>query len=347
MKTKYILILSLFFIFGLSSLKGEVSLPASTTKAMLNEADDWIDDMPEGMQDKISDAVAHALYDSDREINYFRNFSRQDSTYSDKITIKEVTLDNGQKIRIYSKTGRENTPQKALLYLHGGGWTMGSLNDVDLFCNELVYKSEIKVISISYPLSPDFTANEILNKILSTLTLIKEKDNELGIEKDGISLGGDGAGGNLALAAFFSLINKKKGADIKSLVLFYPFLTLNPDNNTDSWKKYGRGYGLDRRLMEYFLEAFSNPQNDNNSKEEFSPLGWPEEILKQLPPTLIISAERDIIIDEGRAFGQMLKRSGVKLQYIEFPGSIHGFITDKHQATALKTAVELTIDFLR
>lgn len=348
-KYLYGLLISLLLLCtGFFELKAEKHVSESTAKAMTEEAENWIDDMPEGLQDRLSDAVAHSLRNSTQELVYYRNITPLDSLQRVGVSVNEYYSSEGLKYRVYSaeETLLKETP--ALIYFHGGGWTMGSLNDAEKLCCDLAREGGIKVISIDYPLAPD---NSPLNVIIKSVGAIKEildnKEN-LNITDGKISLGGDGAGGNVALTSYFYLIEESPETKIKSIVLYYPLLTVEQIETTSSWKKFGKGYGLDRRLMEDFLLAYvgNNPALVSQ-KLIVSPLLADNELLSLLPPIMIIAAERDIVTDEIIEFKNRLKENGLSIDYIEFPGAIHGFMTDRVQPTAFKEAVALTIDFLK
>lgn len=341
----------IFFLFitaGLSGINANERIPEKIAGQITEEAEDWIDDMPEGLQDRLSDAVAHSLRNSTQELTYYRNITHLDSLLREGLSVEENYTRDGVRYRVYSSEENVSKETPALIYFHGGGWTMGSLNDAENFCCELVRKGEIKVISIDYPLAPDNSPLNIVIKSVNAIKDITESSDKLKISRNKISLGGDGAGGNIALASYFYMNNGGHKQEIKSMVLYYPFLTVEPEETNTSWKRFGKGYGLDRRLMEDFLLAFvgNNPALVSPNLI-LSPLLAANETLSLLPPVLIISAERDIVIDEIRQFKNRLQETGLTIDYEEFPGAIHGFMTDKAQKTAFNQAVTLTIDFLK
>ena len=140
-----------------------------------------------------------------------------------------------------------------------------------------------------------------------------------------ISIGGDSSGGNLALATAMYMEDSELKDKIRSLVLFYPVLKSYPDKSA-SWKRYSRGYGLDSRLMESFIEAYLNapadggPSVKSDAKEAMvSPAEASDEQISKLPPILIVGAERDILYDQGKEFAARLKGKGNDAEHITFP----------------------------
>lgn len=291
---------------------------------MTNEADDWIDEMPDGIQDRLSDAVNHAMHGFFSEIQYFRNIS--DTVGTEKYPIDVKNFDNGKlSFRLYTPQRKQTDPHKLPLFIffHGGGWSLGSLNTTEKFCRALTSEGNIMVVSIDYPLSPEHPYPHAINQSKDMVEDIMEKASSWGADASKISLGGEGAGGNIALAVYNCLPDNKK---IKSLVVYYPLLDPSAQIDAGSKRKYGRGYGFDSRLWDSFTKAYQGKFEENT---------------KILPPTLIISAGRDIMLQSEKDFA----RSG-NVSYVEFSGAIHGFLSDGHQKTAFSKAVELTDRFL-
>lgn len=304
---------------------GSFYLTEKEQKAMLEEAEDWIDAMPDGLQDRLSDAVAHARHGFYQELDYFRNYADTAGVGKYPVMVKEISGGELSNIpmRVYRAANADKKVLPLLIYFHGGGWSMGSTATTEKFCRALVSEGNVMVVSMEYPLAPQNTFPKALESSKSAVEYIYSKAGELGSDASEISLGGDGAGGNIALTVWQELPETVK---VKSLVLYYPILNVEGPLDAGLKRQYGRGYGFDSRLWEAYTSAYA---------------GKNIPIDKNLPPTLLISAGRDIILNEEQDFSS---RKGVT--YIEFSGSIHGFITDGHQSTAFKKAVALTNEFL-
>lgn len=315
----------LMAVMFLSAYADNYTLTKKEQQQITEEAENWIDDMPDGIQDRLSDAVNHALHGFYNEINYFRNYN--DTTGLNKYKVKVENINGGKlgemSMRLYSGTKNSNVP--LLIYFHGGGWSVGSLVTSDKFCRALASEGNIKVVSVDYPLAPENPYPGALKNCIDAVEYILTKSKEWGFSSDKISLGGDGAGGNLALETFSKLPDTVK---IKSLVVYYPLLQTKGLLDPKSKREFGRGYGFDSRLWEAFTTAY-NRKGDDLSQ------------LQNLPPTLVISAGRDIIIDEERNFAL-----NSKVNYVQFDGALHGFISDNHQKSAFNKAVSLTDRFL-
>lgn len=321
---RYIFIL-LLAALSINCFAFNYTLSKNEQKQILEEAENWIDGMPDGLNDRMSDAVQHAMHGFYSEIDYFRNAADTVGINKYPVTIKKINGGNNQDIGMHLYTA-SSTPGNSplLIYFHGGGWSVGSLKTVDKFCRALAAKGNIKIVSVEYPLSPENPYPAAVNKCKEAVEFILTKNNEWKFDLNKVSLGGDGSGGNLSLVTFSHLSNKKA---IKSIVLYYPLLQTSGSLDPASKREYGRGYGFDSRLWEAFVAAYKSP--DYN-------------YFDNLPPVLMISAGRDIIIQEEKDFAL----SGNNITMVEFDGALHGFITDGHQMTAFKKAVEITDLFL-
>lgn len=176
-----------------------------------------------------------------------------------------------------------------------------------------------------------------------TQTLAVEKaiagDNAalLGIDASRISAGGDSSGGNLALAV--ALSDECRGA-LESLVLIYPVTKAFADGS-ESWRKYGSGYGLDADLMEAFNRAYLGGTDSENHAVSVGLCSG--EQLRRLPRTLLVAAGRDILRDQGC---ELAEKSGGRIERVEFPDAVHLFITVPGQDEAFRKAVDLTYEFI-
>lgn len=337
------MIIRIFFftilsVIANSAIADKISLPKETnlTKEeavkIYNEAENWIDDIPDGLQDRMADAVYHAKRGVTSELQYFRNYNIPISEDVKDISVIDTIAgpDSGIKIRIYSQSYQSTqSPKQLLIYFHGGGWSLGSLNTSDNFCRNLVVRGGIVVVSVDYPLSPENPHPIAVKSALKAFDYIYKNAESFGTRNNLISLGGDGAGGSLALELFESLEENDRSGEVESIILYYPLFKFSNKSESNSMKTYGRGYGFDTRLWEAFLESYGI-------------MGMSEK-MNSLPPVLLITAGRDIMIDDQKYF--TLNNPTVNL--IEFKDALHGFITDQHQNTAFEKAVDITNIFLK
>ncbi|MCH5240885.1 MAG: alpha/beta hydrolase [Muribaculaceae bacterium] len=325
MKLKKQLLLFIMSAICIGVYADNYSVSKKEQQQILIEADNWIDDMPDGIDDRLSDAVNHALHGFYSEIERFRNLA--DTTGIDKYKVKVENFTGGKlgelSMRLYSPLSDSSTP--ILIYFHGGGWSLGSLETSDKFCRALASAGNVKIVSVDYPLAPENPYPNGLKVCIEAVDYILSKSDDWKFNPDLVSLGGDGAGGNLALETYANIKEDKK---IKSLVLYYPLINTSGTLDVASKREYGRGYGFDSRLWEIFVQAYKGKSILDS--------------ITSLPPTLMITAGRDIIIEEERLFSKAYPN----LTYVLLEGAVHGFITDGHQPTAFNKAVEITNAFL-
>ncbi len=320
---------------------------------MLNEADDFIDDMADGLQDRQADAIYHAMHGMGGELATVRNMRNAASTAItgvERIDIKGDGSARGIAMRLYRSQKKSKSALPLLVYFHGGGWVLGSLNSCAEFCDALAATGDMMVLAVDYRLAPENPFPDGLSDCIGSVEYAVSHAKEWGSSPELISVGGDSAGGNLALATAMDFMHRDDvKIKLRSVALIYPVVKAYNDKSA-SWKEYSRGYGLDGRLMEAFNEAyiFGQKATDNVVKSpKISPAHASDEDLKKLPPVLMISAQRDILYDQGKEFAVRLKKLGNSVDHVDFPGAIHTFATVKGQPTAFKKAVVLIAAFLK
>lgn len=320
---------------------------------MLNEADDFIDDMADGLQDRQADAVYHSMRGMGGELATIRNIRNGATTPTAGVERMDINGDGsarGISMRLYRPEKRSKSSLPLLVYFHGGGWTIGSLNSCSEFCDALAATGDMMVLAVDYRLAPENPFPDGLNDCIGSVEYALSHAKEWGSSPELISVGGDSAGGNLALATVMDIAKRDDmKVKLRSVVLIYPVTKVYNDKSA-SWKEYSRGYGLDGRLMEAFNEAYlfgSKPTESVIKNPKVSPAHATDTDLKNLPPVLMISAQRDILYDQGKEFTARLKKLGKSVDHVDFPGAIHTFATVKGQPTAFKKAVVLTAAFLK
>ena len=332
----------LFGSLAFSEIPARLIPTSAEEAAMLAEADNFIDSLPDGMQDNQSTAIERALRGATGDLEKIRLSRSAKYQASPNIEVKEIR-ENGIQMRLYRPLNvSDELP--LLVYFHGGGWCFGSLNSCAEFCAALAETGKMAVLAIDYSLAPENPFPKGMLDCIEGIKIAETSKEAWNISK--ISVGGDSAGANLALASALYLKSQNEPLP-SSLVLIYPVLEINPEKN-GSWRKFGRGYGLDRRLMDTFSEAYQSISEDKQNETDtlpdyyISPGNAPEELIRNLPPVLIINSERDILTDQGSRFASRLTAAGCQFDRIEFKGAVHMFATRAGQPTAFRRAVELT-----
>lgn len=245
--------------------------------------------------------------------------NREISKYEKVNRVEEMTVKgrNGDiRVRIYQQ--RENSP--VLVYYHGGGFVICSLDSHDALCRRIARLSNATVVSVDYRLAPEHKFPTAVYDCYDATKWVVENGEEIGVDTSRLFVGGDSAGGNLA--AGVSILARDEGEDfIKQQILIYPvvnFVTPSP-----SIYEFGEGYWiLDLEIMRWFTEQYLPSRED-----AMNPLASPIFAnLENLPPALVITAEYDPLRDEGEMFGHMLKKAGVEASVVRYNGVLHGFV---------------------
>jgi acetyl esterase len=197
----------------------------------------------------------------------------------------------------------------AVAYFHGGGWVVGSLDSFDTACRALANASGATVVSVGYRLAPEHPFPAALEDCVAATRGTAKKH-----EGEPIAVAGDSAGGNLAVAVARRLRDQLAG-----MALIYP--VCDAGLNTPSMRDFKERYGLTaaglQRYWSLYLDGADGLQPD------LSPLRAGD--LAGLPPTYVLTAEYDVLRDEGEAFAGKLREAGVEVTHRRFEGTIHGF----------------------
>ncbi|WP_458122350.1 alpha/beta hydrolase [Paenibacillus sp. Z6-24] len=240
-------------------------------------------------------------------------------------------------VRLYTPTDANVHP--ALIFYHGGGWVLGSLDSHDELCRKLAREAECVVISVDYRLAPEHPFPVAVWDAYDSLHYIAEHAEEYGIDAKRIAVSGDSAGGNLAAVACI-IARDKSGPEICYQLLFYP--SMGNATDTPSYRENSQGYLLTADMMNWFRKCyFKQPEDENHPYA--SPVLSGD--LSGLPPALIMTAEYDPLRDSGAEYARRLKKEGVEAEYICYDGMIHGFVTmgqlDRTQEAIILSAERL------
>lgn len=225
----------------------------------------------------------------------------------------------------------------ALVFYHGGGWTIGDLETHDALCRRLAHHSGAKVFSVEYRLAPEHPFPAAIDDAMAAYNWIRTQAARFEIDPKCIAVGGDSAGGNLAAVVSNQMIGSGIGPAFQLLI--YPATQLA--GSTLSREFLGEGYFLSAADMLFFGQQYL-PDLSEALQPKASPLL--QEDLSGAPPALIITAGFDPLCDEGMAYGEKLRRAGTAVEEIHAPSMIHGFFN----FTALSpTALSIVEDAAR
>jgi acetyl esterase len=214
----------------------------------------------------------------------------------------------------------EGTPRGMIIYYHGGGWVIGAMDEFDTLGRRLAARTGCAVALVDYRLAPEHPYPTAADDAYTALEWMQAHLNEHGMPLP-IIVAGDSAGGNLAAVTALRA-RDRNGPAIAMQVLVYPVTNANFDNG--SYTDPANQLMLSREGMVWFWDHYT-PDASRRSEPDASPLQAGD--LSNLPPTLVITAEHDVLRDEGEAYAERLLAAGVPVEFTRYPGQMHGFFT--------------------
>lgn len=239
-----------------------------------------------------------------------------------------------QRARLY----RGETGAPTLLYIHGGGWTGGSIELNEAATRGLVAESGWNVLSISYRLAPRHPYPAGLDDCRAALRWLKSERAALGLDNDRIALGGASAGANLALAMALDLDRD----DVAGLLLYYG--VFGKDFATPSYRRHEDGPVLTRTRMIEIFDLY-DPDGLRDTDPRIAPLTATD--LSHLPPACLIAAEHDVLLDDSLRMAERFAADGVPHSLHVQPGVSHGFINRGRLVPAARDCVRRGANFLK
>ena len=208
----------------------------------------------------------------------------------------------------------------AFMFFHGGGWVFGDFPTHERMVRDLVAESATAAVYVDYDRSPEARYPAAIHQAYAATRWVAEHGREIGLDGRRLGVVGNSAGGNLA--AVVSLMAKDRGAPVITFqVLFCPIT--NAAFDTASYDEFADGYFLTRTMMQWFWASYTDPRE--RLQVYASPLQARTERLQEVPPALILTAEMDVVRDEGESYARALDRAGVDVTAIRYNGMIHDF----------------------
>jgi acetyl esterase len=236
-----------------------------------------------------------------------------------------VTVQGGPtgtvRTRIVKPAGATGT-LPVVIYLHGAGWVFGNAHTHDRLVRELAVGTGAAVVFPEYDLSPEARYPVAVEQNYTVAQWVVKQGAAKGLDATRIAVAGDSVGGNMAAA--LTLMAKERGdVQLVQQVLFYPVTDASFD--TGSYHQFADGYFLRRDAMQWFWDQYTT---DEKQRAEItaSPLRASVDQLRDLPPALVITAEADVLRDEGEAYANSLREAGVPVTAVRYQGIIHDFV---------------------
>ncbi|PWE75302.1 esterase [Bacillus cereus] len=264
------------------------------------------------------------------------------------VDIEDCTISGGPSGQVSVRIVRpQNAPANlpVIVYIHGAGWVFGNAHTHDRLIRELAVGSQAAIVFPNYTLSPEAKYPIAIEEIYTVVKWVAENGLENGMNPESLTIAGDSVGGNMTAA--ITLMAKERGdIKIRQQLLFYPVTDASFD--TESYHQFATGYFLRRDGMMWFWDQYTTNSNER-AEITASPLRATTEQLQGLPPALIITAEADVLRDEGEAYANKLREAGVPVTAVRFQGIIHDFVMLNTLANteAARGAINLATTWLR
>lgn len=244
-------------------------------------------------------------------------------------------------VRVYNPRPQSDEGLPCLIWIHGGGWVIGSVPSNDSTCRSLAAASGGVVVSVEYRLAPEAKYPGPLEDCEDVVRWCAVNADSLGVDAGRIAVGGASAGGNLATAVALKF-RDTGGPKIAHQVLVVPVVDKAP--LTPSYKEFNDGFGLTAKLMDWYWGHYLRTEADADDPY-VSPLRAPS--LAGLPPATVITAEYDPLRDEGAAYAERLQKEGVPVTYRCFEGMVHIFFNSGAPLEETGAAIELAASAVR
>jgi len=238
-------------------------------------------------------------------------------------------------VRVY-RPATGDGPWPVVVFFHGGGFVVCTLETHDPYCRALATEAGVMVVSVDYRLAPEHKFPAGLEDCIAATEWVLAHARELGADGSRVFVAGDSAGGTMA--AVVALLLRDKGVTaLAGQILIYP-VTAHYDPPTASYLEMAEGYGLTRKGMMWFWDHYLN-RKDEAFDYRAAPLLAPS--LRGLPRAFVVTAEYDVLRDEGQAYAKRLDEAGVDVTQVFAEGMNHGFACSMNEFPFLPQAKDV------
>ena len=235
-----------------------------------------------------------------------------------------------------------------VLYMHGGGWILGSASSHGRLAAELAVAAGAAVAFIDYKLAPEGRYPVQIEQCYAVAQWVAREGESHGLDPSRIAVAGDSAGGNMATV--LCILAKQRGdVNFVQQSMYYPMTDALTDQDSESYRLFRDGPYSDATTMEWFWSTYLPPEQDLRAVSTVSPLRATVDELKGLPPALVIVDENDIIRDQGEAYASKLRDANVPTACVRFDGTMHDFmmLAALRDTETTRAAIDLAASTLR
>jgi acetyl esterase len=251
-------------------------------------------------------------------------------------TVEHVvpTSTGGLRVRLYDPGLA--LPAPTLIYLHGGGFILFSINTHDRLMREYAAAGGFAVLGVDYPLSPEARYPAALDQIVDLLDWLHRDGGEtLGLDPRRLAIGGDSAGGNLSLAAALRLRDRGLAARLKGLLLNYGAFDIGCSDEAEA-RFGGKGAVLQRAEMDHYFTSYLGADLLAQPDPYATPLLAD---LRGLPPAFLAIPECDLLAEQSYEMARRLEQAGVDVTSVVYPGATHSFLEAMSVAEVARRAI--------
>jgi acetyl esterase len=237
-----------------------------------------------------------------------------------RVTEESIQTPDGSSIgaRVFVPN---DSPTAVIAYLHGGGWVIGAIDEFDTLARQMAQRTGAAVVLIDYRLAPEYRYPTAAEDSWTGVTWVADHIEDIAGVRVPLIVAGDSAGGNLT-AIVTQRAKAAGGPEIALQVLVYPVTDADVDNAT--YVDPDNQLLLTRESMIWFWNHYT-PDPSVRANVDATPIG--AEDLSGLPPAVVLTAEHDVLRQEGEAYAERLREAGVPVEHKRFPGQMHGFFT--------------------
>ena len=257
-----------------------------------------------------------------------------------------ISVDGGPTGSVRTRIVRpadSSGPLPVIVYVHGAGWVFGDAATHDRLVRELAVGAQAAVVFPEYDRSPEAAYPTAVEQSYAVAKWVRTDGESRRLDPERLVVAGDSVGGNMAIA--LTLLAKGRRLPIAGQLLFYP--VTNAAFDTDSYEQFATGYFLQRDGMRWFWDQYTTDA-DQRAEITASPLRATTEQLAGLPEALVITAEADVLRDEGEAYAAKLRAAGVPVTATRYLGVIHDFVmlNALRETRGAEAAIAQAIEFL-
>lgn len=305
-------------------MKNDYFISISYNDDLSQEKSEFLATLSPRRSDILCKAITDAMQGKTRFLEIARKQRMVKIEIPDGIKVVDVAINaNNKNISARLYLPKNTTPTSALLYLHGGGWVIGSPDSCGRICVDICKNLNCVVLAPDYSLAPEIKFPAQVFESVDTFLWMAENAEKFGYPKDKIFICGDSAGGNLAISATIKLLDEEQNLPC-GIALFYPVVDNSNCSNDISWQKFGKGFALDSHLMDAFTNAYIENPNDKNHLL-VSPIF--RNTFADFPPTLIVASGCDILHDQVERFAKKMMLTNAQTRFVNIEQAMHIYMT--------------------